>query len=168
MLIFFPTWLWLILIPGNYLIDRIVLKWSLGKVSAEMEKVERGAFCRRHTWKICLAGFLSDFAGALVMFGVFMLGVSVGDDSAMKPFMDKLEEGVGFNPFSHLPSLVIVMLAVALAGFCIYKLDRWILNKAGLTTEQAKGAALRLALITAPYLFLFPTQILFDSGLYGL
>ena len=29
LLIFFPSYLWLILIPANYLIDRIVLKWSL-------------------------------------------------------------------------------------------------------------------------------------------
>ncbi len=29
-IIFIPSWLWLLLIPANYLIDRIVLKWSLG------------------------------------------------------------------------------------------------------------------------------------------
>ena len=32
LIIFFPSWLWLILIPANYLIDRIVLKWSLGEL----------------------------------------------------------------------------------------------------------------------------------------
>ena len=29
-IIFIPSWLWLLLIPANYLIDRIGLKWSLG------------------------------------------------------------------------------------------------------------------------------------------
>lgn len=172
MLVFFPTWLWLILIPANYLIDRIVLKWSLGGAEGPegvmMDKAERGAFCRRHTWKICLAGFLSDFVGAIIMFGVFFISVLIGDDSPASPLFDKLEAGVGFNPFSHFPSLLVVLLAIALAGLCIYLLDKLILRKAGLTAEQAKKSALRLAVITAPYLFLFPTQLLFDSGLYGM
>ena len=30
LLVFFPSYLWLILIPANYMIDRIVLRWSLG------------------------------------------------------------------------------------------------------------------------------------------
>ena len=55
-IIFIPSWLWLLLIPANYLIDRIVLKWSLGDLE------DKGLFCRKHNWKICLAGFLSDMA----------------------------------------------------------------------------------------------------------
>ena len=66
LLLFWPSALWLVLIPANYLIDRFVLRWSLG------EMPEKGAFCRRHTWKICLAGFASDLAGACILFGVFM------------------------------------------------------------------------------------------------
>ena len=30
LLIFLPSYLWLALIPLNYMIDRVVLKWSLG------------------------------------------------------------------------------------------------------------------------------------------
>ncbi len=33
LLLFWPTYLWLLLIPANYLIDRFVLKWSLGGVA---------------------------------------------------------------------------------------------------------------------------------------
>ena len=29
-LIFVPSWLWLILIPLNYLLDPAILRWSLG------------------------------------------------------------------------------------------------------------------------------------------
>lgn len=57
-LVFWPSWLWLFLIPANYLIDRLVLRWSLG------EMPDKGAFCRKHTWKICIAGFFSDLCGA--------------------------------------------------------------------------------------------------------
>ncbi|MBR1985622.1 MAG: hypothetical protein IKA24_01790 [Mogibacterium sp.] len=61
LLIFLPSYLWLALIPLNYVIDRVVLRWSLGDMP------DKGLFCRRHTWKICLAGFLSDLAGALIL-----------------------------------------------------------------------------------------------------
>ena len=74
MLIWFPSWLWLLLIPANYLIDRLVLWWSLG--SAE----DRQQFCRQHTWKICLAGFASDFAGSLLL-----LGASLSASSSPPP-----------------------------------------------------------------------------------
>ena len=55
MLIFFPSWLWLFLIPANYLIDRCVLYWILGAMP------DKGAFCSKRTSKICIAGFFSDF-----------------------------------------------------------------------------------------------------------
>ena len=42
LLIFFPSWLWLLLIPANYLIDRIVLRWSLGELP------DKGLFCRKN------------------------------------------------------------------------------------------------------------------------
>lgn len=71
-LIFWPSFLWLFLIPANYFIDRIVLKWSLGG------RKDRGLFCRKHTWKICLAGFAGDFAGACLLFAVFMAAAWAG------------------------------------------------------------------------------------------
>ena len=124
-LVFWPSPLWLILIPANYLIDRIVLRWSLG------EMPEKGAFCRKHTWKICIAGFVSDLIGACVMFGVFMCSALIGDESPVKPLI------------------------------CIYLIDKKLLGKAGLTVEQAKKSALRLALITAPYLYFFPSELIY-------
>ena len=139
LLVFIPSWLWLALIPLNYLIDRIVLRWSLGDMP------EKGLFCRRHTWKICVAGFTSDFIGAMFMLGVFFIGALINDES---PLFDDIVGGVGFNPFTHWLAFVIVAVAVAVAGLFIYLLDRWILKKAGLSLEQAKKSALRLAVFT--------------------
>ena len=159
MLIFFPTWAWLVLIPANYLIDRIVLRWSLGDMP------DKGLFCRKHTWKICLAGFLSDFIGALIMFAVFMAS-SLGDNGASEEsFLYKTAYGVGFNPFSSIMGFIIVTASIAAAGAAIYLLDRRILKRAGLDLEQAKKSALRLALITAPYLYYFPSELLYRNGI---
>ena len=71
LLLLWPSWLWLILIPLNYLIDRIVLKWGLGSMP------DKGLFCRKHTWKVCLIGFCSDFAGGIIVLSVFLLAAPV-------------------------------------------------------------------------------------------
>ena len=156
-LLFWPSALWLVLIPANYLIDRFVLRWSLG------EMPEKGAFCRRHTWKICLAGFASDLAGACILFGVFMCSAVAGENAPFRELLEKVEYGVGFNPFSHIGAFLVTALSVAAAGICIFLLDRKLLRKAGLNAEQAKKSAVRLALITAPYLYFFPSELLYGG-----
>ena len=150
LLIFFPSWLWLLLIPANYLIDRIVLRWSLGDVP------EKGLFCRNHNWKICLAGFVSDFAGAILLFALNQLMFGMNDD--VNSFINKAADGLMFNPFSNILSLIIVIAAIVLSAVCIYKLDKSILSKAGLDIEQAKKSAIRLAIITSPYVYLIPSE----------
>ena len=79
-------------------------------------------------------------------------------------FISKAADGLMINPFSNALSLIITIAAIALSAACIYLLDRKILQKAGLTMEQAKKSAIRLALITAPYLYLIPSEILYRDG----
>ncbi len=161
LILFWPSFLWLILIPVNYLLDRIVLKWSLGELP------EKGLFCRKHTWKICLAGFLSDFLGFLLLLVMFMLSAWFDSDTAFGAFAEKIGYGVWFNPFSNIWGFLIVVASVLIAGALIFLLDKEILGEAGLDPEQAKKSALRLALITAPYLYFIPAYFLYESGFYG-
>lgn len=155
MLIFFPSWLWLLLIPANYLIDRLVLYWSLGAMP------DKSTFCRKHTWKICIAGFLCDFCGALILYLAYMIAPWVDYDSPLKSLIDQIEEGIAFNPFNSIASFLTIVVSVAVAGLLIFFIDRKILTKAGLDAEQARKSALRLALITAPYLYFFPSQLMY-------
>ena len=148
LLIWFPSWLWIILIPANYLVDRLVLHWSLA------DKEDRGDFCRQNTWKICLAGFLSDFAGSVLLV-IAMLTLDA------IPGTHDMGYALTLNPFANVVAFLITVVAIAVAGICIFKLDRWLLGKAGLDVELARKAALRLAVITAPYLFLFPAGLLY-------
>ena len=151
LLVWFPSPLWLLLIPANYLIDRIVLWWSLKGMDG------RSNFCSNHTWKICLAGFASDFVGSLILLAAY-LAIGRGDSGLAHDIVF----GLGFNPFSHPLALFITLMAAAVSGFCIYVLDLRILKAAGLGAEQARRCATRLALITAPYLFLFPSALLYQ------
>ena len=152
LIIFLPSYLWLGLIPLNYIIDRVVLRWSLGDMP------DKGLFCRKHTWKICLAGFLSDLAGSLIL-----LGVSIPFSDLSGRFYD-IGHAIMFDPFSNLLGLLIVVACIAIPAVCIYFIDKLILNRAGLEPEQVKRAAIRLALITAPYLYLFPSRLLYEGG----
>lgn len=161
LLLFFPSWLWLLLIPANYILDRLVLRWSLG------DRADRGLFCRRHTWKICLAGFFADAVGGALMLALLFLPALLGGDSA-GTWLDDLLYGIGFNPFSHPLALLLVLLCIAVSGAVIFLLDQLLLSRAGLDAAQARRSALRLAVITAPYLFLFPSSLLYESGLFGL
>ena len=79
-------------------------------------------------------------------------------------FICKAADGLMINPFSNALSLIIVIAAIALSAVCIYKLDKRILIKAGLDIDQAKKSAIRLAVITAPYLYLIPSEILYRDG----
>ena len=148
MLVFFPSYLWLILIPANYLIDRIVLSWSLGDIPS------KSLFCRKHNWKICLAGFLGDFVGAITLYFISIILVGWGRDGTS--FLEKAGDAIMFEPFANILAVLIVIAAIALSGFCIYELDIWVLGKTELDPEQIKRAAIRLALFTAPYLYLIP------------
>ena len=149
LLIFLPSYLWLALIPLNYVIDRVVLRWSLGDMP------DKGLFCRRHTWKICLAGFLSDFAGALIL---LIISIPLAD---LNEKLYDIGHAIMFDPFSNPVGLLIVVASIAVSAVCINFLDKWILGRAGLDPEQVKRSALRLALITAPYLYLFPSRLLY-------
>lgn len=150
LLVWFPSLLWLLLIPANYLVDGIVLRWSLRGMDG------RDDFCHRHTWKVCLAGFASDFAGSLVLLAAYLV-IGMGDSGLAHDIV----YGLGFNPFSHPAALIITLAAMVVSSLCIYGLDLRILKTAGLGPEQAHSSAARLALITAPYLFLFPSALLY-------
>ena len=155
LIIFLPSYFWLVLIPLNYLVDRVVLKWSLGDMP------DKGLFCRKHTWKICLAGFLSDFVGAAIMLAI---SIPIADHSEA---LYDIGHAIMFDPFSNLPGLLIVVACIAVSATCICFFDRLILARAGLDPEQVKRAAIRLAIITAPYLYLFPSRLLYESGILG-
>ena len=144
MLIWWPSPLWLGLIPLNYALDALVLHHSLPAA------MDRRAFRRRHAWKICLAGFLGDFLGSALLFAVYALAPS-----------HALTYAIAYAPFSGPGAFAVTFAAAALSAAAIFALDRWILRRAGLEPSAAVRAARNLALFTAPYLFFFPSGLLY-------
>ena len=150
MLVWIPSPLWLLLIPLNFAIDYLVLYKSLPA------NAKRKAFCDRHAWKICAAGFAADFIGSLFLFALFRL-----TDEYKSGYLRTVSQALAFNPFTNAGAFLIVAVAILLAAYCIYRFDRCILKRAGLPEGQSKTSALWLAVVTAPYLFLLPSEILY-------
>ena len=160
LLVWIPSPLWLLLIPLDFVIDYFVLYKSLPD-SVERSKnfpdsVPRKAFCNTYAWKICAAGFAADFIGSLFLLAVFMITSSHKLDS-LRP----ISHGLGLNPFESFAAFLIVVCSILLAAYCIYRFDLHILKRAGLLEEQGRKSALWLAVVTAPYLFLLPSEILY-------
>ena len=71
MLMWFPV-LWLVLIPANFLIDFLVTRFTMKHLL--LEDYHERAW--KHSWKICLIGFLSDFIGAVFIFTIYYMTLS--------------------------------------------------------------------------------------------
>ena len=142
MLVFLPTPLWFFLIPANYLIDYLVLRHCKKKLGIEEEK-----FLLKYTWLVCLFGFISDFLGALFLF--VCLNVITG------PEYHDVIQAISMNPFHDIRGFLLIVVGIAIAAFFIY-LCNYLFFIKGYEKEKAKYIALRMALFTAPYLFLIP------------
>ena len=153
LIIFIPSPLWLLLIPANYLLDRIVLRWSLGDLE------NKGTFCKKNNWKICLAGFASDFVGAIFLFAVNQIMYAI--DGERDGILGQAADHIMYNPITNVLAFIIVAISIVLAAICIYTFDKRILTAAGIDAERAKKSAIRLALITAPYLYLLPSELFY-------
>ena len=150
LLVVMPTPLWLVLIPLNYAIDCFVLRRSL----RDTENSDR--ICARSSWKICLAGFAADLAGAAFMFGEMLLA-----DRFFPDFSDKIGYGLSMDPFINIWTFCSVLIAVLISAAVIFLADRVILRKDGADAQAALRAARNLALFTAPYLFFFPSKLIY-------
>ena len=158
-LVWLPTWLWLILLPANYLIDRLVFTLSAKKTDPELD----GKFFRKHTWKLWLFGFLSDFIGSVLL--LIPLLIPPTEEIARhynQTFFGKFMNALQFNAFQNPGALAYTVFAIDVAGVCIYLFDQRVLIKTGkFTKEQAKSIALKMAVFTAPYLYLLPAKWLY-------
>ena len=131
----FPTHLWWLILPLNFLIDSLVVL-----IVQRVRKIEPA----RRVWqasilKVWIFGFLSDFLGA----GVVLL-------------MELLFSGV-INTY-RFPGLTLISIpGVLVAGVLIYVFNRYVsFRRCELDIKDVKALALSLAIATAPYTMLIP------------
>lgn len=152
LIIWWPSPLWLVLIPINYLIDTFVLYFLMKKTNVESYK-ERTF---KLSWKICIAGFLADFVGSLFLFILEEISGQFKIDWVISGTM---------NPFSSIGGFLLTCIAVFIAGFCIYQFDKWVLKRTHyLDNNKVHLIAAWMAIITSPYFFFIPYYF-FNRGL---
>ena len=133
MILLFPQ-IWLIVLPGNFIIDSIVLIISM----ILLKIADKKQWYKRHIIKIYLFGMLSDIIGA----GYMLLLMTVFDVGRM-----------GDELYLTAPALVISSVLIFILNYFITfkKSDKLLRLKLSII----------FALVTAPYTFLIPSSWLY-------
>ena len=146
MVFLFPQ-LWAVIIPGNLIIDCLVLFLTL----LALKHQDKGGVVKQLWWKFWLLGFAADAIGVAWMLLGWLLAV---------PFGSWWESSVGHimhNAFAHPAAFLWTLVGVALAGVCIYFFDKKAMGRCQLLTPREKHIiALTMAVVTAPWLFFIP------------
>ena len=145
--LFIPsTWLFLITFLGNAAIDSLVLALGCKMNHKPFVSARKKSFLG-----IFAFGYLADFLGGALL---LMLSNVLSD-----PFPYAMQ----FNPFSNFSGFLLVALIVAIAGVLIYFINLKIsFRKLDWSLSEKRKAALLLGVLTAPYLFLFPSILLYQ------
>ena len=148
-LYFFPQ-VWVITLPGNLLIDCLVLLLTL----IALKHTEKKVVMKKIWWKFWLLGFLADFIGAALLFGCIYLSLL---PAPVGPWVESFLPAFTLNPFHSLPALLFTLLGIAVAGVCIYFFDKKAMRSCTLLDgRQRHIVALTMAVVTAPWTFLIP------------
>lgn len=139
--VLFPFWMlmlfpitWLVVLPGNFLVDSLVLLISL----RVLKIADRKLWYKRHILKIFTFGMLSDLVGAaymLLMLSKFDIGY-MGDE------------------------LYLTMPAILIAAALIF-LSNYYITFRKVEKPLRLKLALTFAIVTAPYTFLVPSSWLY-------
>ena len=133
MLILFPP-MWLLILPGNFIIDSLVLLVCMKVLKIE----QRFNFYKSTILKIFCIGMFSDIIGSAYMF-MMMVGFEIGN--------------MGDELYLTLPALFISAILIFVLNYFISfrKCEKLIRLKMSLT----------FAIATAPYTFLVPSSWLY-------
>ena len=148
MLFLFPQVL-LVVLPANLAVDSLVLLLALLALKHEGKR----AVLKRLWWKFWLLGFAADGVGVLWM----LLGFLPFQNDALSPLWNDTLRYIMHNPFGHPAAFLWTLAGVALAGYCIYRFDKWAMKNCVLLSEGGqRKIALAMAVVTAPWLFFIP------------
>lgn len=162
--VMFPLWFllifpisWLVVLPANFLIDSLVLLITLKL----LKQHDIFSSYKKTIIKVWMFGFLSDFIGAGFMF-LTQIDIFPGRSGVGDWWFKYIANPVAYNPFDNPYSLFYVVLVIIIAAVFIYFFNLKYGLKA-IETEIAakKQVALSLAIFTAPYVLLFPSQLLY-------
>ena len=138
--ILFPIWMlmlfpvvWLIILPGNFIFDSIVLLI----VMSALKIAERKEWYKKYIFKIFTFGMLSDLIGAGFLISTMYLDL-----------------------YDFDVEIFLTIPAVIIASVMIYVFNYFVTFK-DLEKPLCKKMALTFAIATAPYTFLIPSKLIY-------
>ena len=163
---FIYPWMWIIMLPLNYIIDSLVFYITMKVLKLKQKKL----IYKISILKIWIFGFISDFIGAVILFIPLIINNAFNLDVRYKTglfyaIMDKLME-VTLNPFDNIYAFILTTIAVLVSALFIYWFNcNFTLKKAVennyINDIEKRKIALSIAIFTAPYLFYLPTILFF-------
>lgn len=156
--VLFPIWFliifpvtWLVILPANFIIDSLVILAMLKVLKTDQIK----AIYKKVIIKVWVLGFTADLIGAAIL---LLTQVMDGDW-----LYEYIIGPVAFNPWDNIYSLCYVLLATLAAGLFIYIFNKKIaFKKVDLSARKKHAIALAMAILTAPYVFLIPSQLTYS------
>lgn len=134
----FPSWLWLVILPANFVIDSLMLCLAM----RQLEISGRREIWRKSIFRIWAVGFLSDFLGALLTLGLMLL-------------IDAFH--LSWDVYLFPGTTLLAIPGIVLSGILIYALNkRYAFAKCISNERQIHKLSLALAIFTAPYAMLIP------------
>ncbi|GFR34583.1 hypothetical protein TCEA9_03950 [Thermobrachium celere] len=145
----------IITLIGNYAIDSLVILACFYAFKLKESGFNLKSFYKQNILKVWGFGFLADFIGALIIFGVNML------DGVFRLNWNFVNS-INFNPYESILALLVIIVTIGISGFFIYFFNyRYVFNKIEDRRIRHK-LALTLAIVTMPWTFLVPSKVLYN------
>lgn len=144
-----------VVVFGNLGVDWLVVRLAMHWQKIENAKEKAAAVL----WRVCLCGFAADtIAGFALMWIAALVSGSHSDW-----FYQNVESPAFYgNLFESVWAVLYMSAGILIAAVAIYCFNRfYCLKRANLTLRQTRLTALTLAVLTAPWLFLLPTSLLY-------
>lgn len=158
--VFFPIWflyfypaVWLITLPVNYLIDRLVTTLSLKHLKVENRK----EIVKKTILKTWIFGFVADIIGGILMILPNVLQLDY-NSKLYHWWEENITSGIMLNPFKSPYSFLYVLGCVLVSSWFIYFFNKnFVFKKIDIDEEIKHKVSLYLAIFTAPIFFLLPS-----------
>lgn len=156
--VFFPLWLIvffppiiLFTLPINFIIDSIVFLLLLKFYNNDNIK----EIYKNNILYVWVLGFAADIVGASLL-----LSSTIFDNMITSEESYKFVTAIMTNPFSNQRAFIFTLIATLISGLLIYIFNiKFNLKE----IKNKKRIALLLAIITAPYFFFFPSELLYNN-----
>lgn len=161
----FPVWIvwlypvtWVGIVPLNILVDFLVTLLAL-----KLMKIENPmAIIRKSLAKTVALGFVADIIATAVLM-ILSFGIYGTRNNFAKWFYDNIAVPIFNNYYTTPWGILVMVLAVAFAGYLVYIFNRkFSFRHTDLSESQIKKVSVTLAALTAPYLFLIPTDVFYN------